>query len=65
MFMPVLVDSEREKAVNDCIARIKVQRLKSKREHLHLQIKNAQTCKDEKKLNVLIQEFHNLIKKGD
>jgi len=65
LFMPVLVDSEKEKAINDCIARIKVQRLKSKREHLHLQIKNAQTCKDEKKLNILIQEFHNLIKKGD
>lgn len=65
LFMPVLVDSEREKAISDCIAHIKVQRLKSKREHLHLQIKNAQTCKDEKKLNVLIQEFHNLIKKGD
>jgi len=65
LFMPVLVDKEKEKAINDCIARIKVQRLKSKREHLHLQIKNAQTCKDEKKLNVLMQEFHNLIKKGD
>lgn len=65
MFMPELLGQEREKAVNDCIARIKVQRLKSQREHLHLQIKNAQSLGDEQRLNSLIKEFHNLIKKGD
>jgi DNA primase len=65
MFMPVLTDQEREKAVNDCVARIKIQRLKSQREHLHTQIKSAQSLGDEVKLNSLIQEFHNLIKKGD
>ena len=65
MFMPSLTDQGREKAVNDCIARIKIQRLKSRREHLHLQIKSAQSLGDEGKLNSLIQEFHNLIKKGD
>lgn len=65
MFMPALTQESREKAVNDCIARIKVQRLKSQREHLHMQIKSAQSLGDEGKLNSLIQEFHNLIKKGD
>jgi len=65
MFMPDLLDQEREKAINDCIARIKVERLKSRREYLHIQIKSAQALGDEPKLNRLIQEFHNLIKKGD
>ena len=65
MFMPALTDQGREKAVNDCIARIKVQRLRSRREHLHIQIKSAQSLGDSGKLNSLIQEFHNLIKKGD
>ncbi|MFA6358560.1 MAG: DNA primase [Candidatus Omnitrophota bacterium] len=65
MFMPELNDQEKEKAINDCIRRIKVNRLKSRREILHKQINNAQVCGDEQKLNSLIQEFHNLIKKGD
>ncbi len=65
MFMPELSEEGREKAVHDCIARIKVQRLRSRREHLHIQIKSAQSLGDETKLNSLIQEFHNLIKKGD
>jgi DNA primase len=65
MFMPALSDQTREKAVNDCIVRIKVQKKKSQREHLHIQIKSAQSLGDDEKLNSLIQEFHNLIKKGD
>jgi len=65
MFMPELTDQIREKAVNDCITRIKGQRERSQRERLHLQIKNAQSLGDQGKLNSLIQEFHNLIKKGD
>lgn len=65
MFMPAILEEEREKAVNDCIARIKIQRLKSKREYLHVQIKSAQNMGDEQRLNTLIQEFHNLMKKGD
>lgn len=65
IFMPVILEEEREKAIHDCIARIKVQRLKSKREYLYLQIKSAQGTGDEQRLSGLIQEFHNLIKKGD
>ncbi len=65
MFMPNLDDQSREKAVNDCIARIKIQRLKSRRENLHSQIKSAQSLNDQGRLSGLIQEFNNLIKKGD
>ncbi len=65
MFMPMLSDQEREKAVKDCIQRIKVQRLRSQRESLHVQIKTAQLANDEPRLSKLTQEFHNLIKKGD
>jgi len=63
--MPNLDDQSREKAVNDCIARIKIQRLKSRRENLHSQIKSAQSLNDQGRLSGLIQEFNNLIKKGD
>ncbi|MDD3274874.1 MAG: DNA primase [Candidatus Omnitrophica bacterium] len=65
MFMPPLGEQEKEKAVSDCIARIKIQRLRLRREDLHLRIKNAQSSGDEKELSSLIHEFHNLIKKGD
>ncbi|MDD5115750.1 MAG: DNA primase [Candidatus Omnitrophica bacterium] len=65
MFMPEFDGKDREKAVNDCISRIKVQRLKSRREHLHMQIKSAQSSGDEQRLNNLMKEFYNLIKKGD
>jgi len=64
MFMPELLGLEREKAVNDCIRRIKVQRMRSRREQLHMQIKNAQSEGDEKKLGLLVKEFHDLLKKG-
>ena len=65
IFMPELLEEEREKALNDCIRRIKVERLKSRRERLHVQIKSAQSSGDEKRLSGLIREFHDLIKKGD
>ena len=65
MFMPEVSGQDREKAVNDCIARVKVQRLRFQRERLHIQIKSAQSSGDEQRLNSLIKEFHNLIKKGD
>ena len=65
MFMPAILEEDREKAINDCIRRIKIEKGKAKREYLHLQIKSAQNMGDEQRLNSLIQEFHNLIKKGD
>lgn len=65
IFMPELSEEDREKALNDCIRRIKVERLKSRRERLHTQIKSAQSSGDEERLSGLIREFHDLIKKGD
>jgi polyhydroxyalkanoate synthesis regulator phasin len=54
----------KEKVVDDCIKRLKSQRLKQRRQHLHEQIKQAQGSGDEKKLNRLIEEFDQLIKQG-
>jgi len=64
MFLPELSMEEKERAVGDCIKRLKSRRSKSKREDLHFQIKQAQNSGDEEKLNSLVQEFHSLIKKG-
>jgi len=64
VFMPDLNLQERDKAVGDCIQRLKHNRLKSKREHLHTQIKHAQATGDEKALDSLVKEFQDSIKKG-
>jgi DNA primase len=64
VFMPDLNLQERDKAVGDCIQRLKHNRLKSRREHLHTQIKHAQATGDEKALNSLVKEFQDSIKKG-
>ncbi len=53
----------KEKVIDDCIQRLKNERLKIKRQHLHDQIKTAQTSGDEPRLHRLIQEFHHLTKK--
>jgi len=54
----------REKLLLDCIQRIKVEKLKTRRQSLHNQIKTAQHLGDEEKLHQLMHEFHSLIKKG-
>ncbi|MFA5005294.1 MAG: DNA primase [Candidatus Omnitrophota bacterium] len=64
VFLPDLTVSERDKAVGDCIQRLKHQRLRSRREHLHTQIKHAQATGDEKALHNLVKEFQESIKKG-
>jgi len=56
-------ESHREKVVNDCIQRMKHQRLKSERLKLHEQIKAAQEFGDTERLSRLTEEFHSLIKK--
>jgi len=53
----------KEKVIDDCIQRLKNERLKIKKQHLHDQIKTAQTSGDEPRLHRLIQEFHHLTKK--
>jgi len=62
-FMPEISDTDKEKIVDDCIKRLKAERVKLKRQELHDQIKVAQGLGDEEKLSRLMQQFHDLIKK--
>ena len=55
----------REKIVDDCIQRLKRNRLILKKQRLQEEIKMAEDLGDEEKLHSLKQEFHHLIKKGD
>jgi replicative DNA helicase len=64
VFIDDLSSENRQKLVQDCIQRIKNDKLKIRRLDLHEQIKTAQHLGDEEKLQHLMQEFHNLIKKG-
>jgi DNA primase len=64
VFLPEISEHDRESVVNDCIRRLKNEKLKLRRQNLHEQIKTAQTTGDEEKLNKLMQEFHHLIRKG-
>ncbi len=52
----------KERVVDDCIKRLRTERLRIKKQHLHDQIKTAQSLGDEEKLNRLMQEFHHLTK---
>ncbi len=61
-FMPEVSLEEKDRIVNDCIRRLKCERIKVRRQKLHDQIKTAQDLGDEESLNRLIEEFHNLIK---
>ena len=64
MFMPDnLPLSHKEKAIDGCIQRLKNEKLRLKKQHLHDQIKAAQHLGDEEKLRSLVEEFHYLIKK--
>ena len=64
MFLPDGLSSEnKEKVIDDCIQRLKNEKLRLKRHNLHNQIKTAQHLGDEGKLERLMQEFHHLIKK--
>ncbi len=65
MFMPEDPSVQhKEKIIDDCIQRLKSRKLRLKRQHLHDQIKTAQSLGDEERLNRLIEEFHYLIKKS-
>jgi len=56
-------EEHKEKVVRDCIQRLKNEKLKSERQRLHEQIKDAQATGDEGLLSRLTEEFHCLIKK--
>jgi replicative DNA helicase len=62
-FLPELSLEDKDRIVDDCIRRLKDQRLKAKRQRLHDQIKTAQHLGDEENLNRLMEEFHHLTKK--
>jgi len=62
-FMPELSAEHKEEVVEDCIQRLKNERAKLLRKHLHEEIKTAQYLGDEERLHRLTQEFHQLIKK--
>jgi flagellar motor switch protein FliG len=61
-FLPEVSTQNKEEVVEDCIRRLKTQKVKLKRQQLHDQIKLAQHLGDEEKLQSLIREFDNLIK---
>jgi len=60
--LPDVTSQNKESIVNDCIHRLKSERLRVKKQCLHEQIKTAQALRDEEKLHRLMQEFHCLIK---
>jgi DNA primase len=64
VFLPEITGREKEKVIDDCIHRLKNNRLKMRKQHIHEEIKMAQSLGDEEKLHRLMQEFHYLIKKG-
>lgn len=62
-FLPEVSGGDKERILDDCIRRLKSERLKFRRQQLHDQIKTAQALGEEEKLNRLVQQFHELIKK--
>jgi len=56
-------EAHKDRVVEDCIQRIKSEKVKLERERLHEQIKIAQSLGDDERLKQLTQEFHALIKK--
>jgi DNA primase len=64
MFMPQdLTSQDKEKVIEDCIRRLKSEKLRIRKQRLHEQIKSAQNLGDEEKLSMLMEEFHGLVKK--
>lgn len=60
--LPEISSPNKENVIDDCIKRIKGERLKIKKQRLHEEIKEAQTLRDEGKLRILMEQFHGLIK---
>ncbi|MFA5319764.1 MAG: DNA primase [Candidatus Omnitrophota bacterium] len=54
-------EEEKEKMAHDCVRRIKMQHINSRRRHLHQQIKDAQVSGDRTRLDGLLKEFNTLI----
>jgi DNA primase len=60
--LPDIEEGQKEKVIQDCIQRLKSQRLWEKKQQLQNEINSAQDGGDEEKLNSLMQEFNRLIK---
>lgn len=56
-------EENRQKVVDDCIQRIKSKRIKIQRDYLQEEIRLAQHAGDEDKINNLMRQFHDLLKK--
>ncbi|MCK9604475.1 MAG: DNA primase [Candidatus Omnitrophica bacterium] len=56
---------DKDRVIDDCIQRLKGKKIKLQRQHLHNQIKTAQASGDQIRLDSLMEEFHQLIKKRD
>ena len=63
MFASELPSQNKEEIIDDCIQRLKKNRLNMKRQRLQEEIKIAENSGDEESLDRLKQEFHHLIKK--
>jgi hypothetical protein len=62
VFLPEVPLEDKEQMMQDCIRRLKDERLKLERQRLQEEIRLAQDSGDEKRLRVLMQDFHNLVK---
>jgi len=58
-----LAQQDKEKVVDDCIQRMKSERLNLKKHQLHEEIRLAQHAGDQERLDKLMQEFDYLVKK--
>lgn len=63
-FLPEISGQNKEKVIDDCIRRLKSERLRHKRQRLHEEIKTAQHLGDDERLHRLMREFHHLVKQG-
>jgi hypothetical protein len=62
-FLPSVSLEDKERVIDDCIHRLKSEKLRFKKQQLHEEIKSAQHLGDEERLDRLIQEFQHLTKK--
>jgi len=60
--LPEVSSQNRDRIVDDCVTRLKSEKLRIKKQDLHEQIKTAQNSGDDAKLHLLIEEFNNLTK---
>ena len=64
VFLPEeLSGQDREKLFDDCLSRLKQEKVRTKQLRLHEEIKTAQGAGDQEKLRTLLEEFHLLVKK--